>query len=41
MGSGELGKPDTVFARKYRWTFGGDMLPEHFMKRVLIDYQHK
>lgn len=38
MGIGELGKPDLVFSRKFRWTLRGTRLPEHFAKTVSFDF---
>ena len=38
MGIGLLGDASLVFARKFRYTFGNDRLPAHFMRDVKIDY---
>lgn len=41
MGIGDLGKPETVFSRKFRWTLGSANLPPEFMKHAKFDYVNK
>jgi len=41
MGMGDLGKPEMVFVRKFRWTLKGKYLSEMFNKSVGINYYHK
>lgn len=40
MGIGPLGSPSAIFVRKFRWTLGSNILPEHFMKTVEIDFDN-
>ena len=41
MGIGALGNPDTIFSRKFRWTFGSTSLPQEFMRNVKFDYANR
>jgi hypothetical protein len=38
MGIGEIGKPSTVFVRKFRWTLSGKKLSESFVQKVAFDF---
>jgi hypothetical protein len=38
MGIGDLGKPEMVFVRRFRFTLKGKYLSEMFNKAVEIDY---
>jgi len=41
MGIGDLGKPETIFSRKFRWTLAGEHLPDTFIKCVSFDYVNR
>ncbi len=38
MGIGEIGRTDLTIVRQFRWTFGNELLTEHFMKSVNFDF---
>ncbi len=41
MGLGDLGKPDMIFVREFRWILKGKYLSEMFNKTVGVDYYNR
>lgn len=41
MGLGQLGSPDIIFVRKFRWTLEGKNFKEQWAKRCMVDYHEQ